>query len=392
MSSLIVEVCEVKEIKPHPNADRMEIAVVKGWECCVKKGTFKSGDKVVYFPVDTILPESVSEEFGVTKYLSKGRVRAARLRGIPSYGLVMPCTKDIFDAGVKEYEPDPSLQGKPDLIPVGTNVVDVFGCIKWEQPEENVNSIRHGKTTKEHPLFKRYTDIENIKNFPGVFKEGEEVVLTEKIHGTNSRVGLIDGKFVAGSHKTQRNKPGTGIPIKTRARNWFYAIRRFIKTGSWKSPSHHASGDDTYWMPLRNENIRSMLMEIYQFYTKPSQIILFGEIFGKGVQDLHYGRQGEIDYRAFDLYVGGKWLDYDDFVNWCNKFDVKTVPVLYKGPWSDSLIEEYSSGNSIESDIEQIREGFVVRPIKEGRYHKGRKILKSISFEYLDRKKGTEFH
>lgn len=32
MSSLIVEVCRVEEVRPHPNADRMAIARVKGWK------------------------------------------------------------------------------------------------------------------------------------------------------------------------------------------------------------------------------------------------------------------------------------------------------------------------------------------------------------------------
>ena len=31
MSQLIVEVCEVNDVLPHPNADRLEILIIKGW-------------------------------------------------------------------------------------------------------------------------------------------------------------------------------------------------------------------------------------------------------------------------------------------------------------------------------------------------------------------------
>ena len=40
-SSLIVEVCEIKDIKEHPHADLLEVAIIKGWECITKKGEYK---------------------------------------------------------------------------------------------------------------------------------------------------------------------------------------------------------------------------------------------------------------------------------------------------------------------------------------------------------------
>lgn len=368
MSSLIVEVCKVSKIKPHPNADKMEIAVVKGWECCVGIGQFKAGDKCVYFPVDTILPESVSDKFGVTKYLSKGRIKATKLRGYPSCGLVV----------VPE---DVSWK-------IGTNLVDHYGCIKWEPPQE----LSQGNQEREHPLFVRYTDIENIKNFPDVLIEGENVVITEKIHGTNSRVGLLKGEFVAGSHKTQRKNPDAKLSIKKEAKDFFYRVRRFIKTGKWKKISQKASKDNTYWIPLKDENLRKMMTYIAES-KQANQVIVFGEIFGKGVQDLIYGRHKEVDYRIFDIMVNGRYMDHSSIDSLCCKFGVLMVPILYKGPWKNYLIDEFSSGNSVVSDIEQMREGFVVKSIIEREDPEiGRVILKSISFEYLDRKNATENH
>ena len=51
MSELIVEVVEIEDVLEHPNADRLEIAQVKGWACVVQKGLFSRGDKAVYLPI-----------------------------------------------------------------------------------------------------------------------------------------------------------------------------------------------------------------------------------------------------------------------------------------------------------------------------------------------------
>src|ERR1700694_2821078 len=102
MSSLIIEVCRVDKVEPHPNADRMCICTVKGWRVCAGRSPetgrcqFEAGDKCVYVPPDSVLPPALSDRLHVTKYLSAlagnangvrppgGRVRVARLRGEPS--------------------------------------------------------------------------------------------------------------------------------------------------------------------------------------------------------------------------------------------------------------------------------------------------------------------
>ena len=200
-SSLIVEVCKVEEVFPHPNADRMEIILVKGWRTCIGKGQMKKGDLCVYIPPNAILPIALSDRWNVTNYLAEvrdgdgnivgGRVKVARLRGEPSYGFAMAVE-------------DP-------LWVVGFDVAEHYGITKWEPPQDCTD----GDAETPHPAFHHYYNIENLFNFPDVIKEGEEVVFTEKIHGMNARVGLIrdtkdDGtpiwRFMAGSHDVRRKE------------------------------------------------------------------------------------------------------------------------------------------------------------------------------------------
>ena len=48
MSTLKCEVCKIENILPHGNADRLEIALVKGWQCITLKEKYKTGDEIVY--------------------------------------------------------------------------------------------------------------------------------------------------------------------------------------------------------------------------------------------------------------------------------------------------------------------------------------------------------
>jgi RNA ligase (TIGR02306 family) len=325
MSSLQVSVALIDQVLPHPNADRLEIAHVLGWQCVVPKGKHKEGEKVVYFPPDTVLPEDVSDRFGVTKYLSKGRIRCAKLRGEPSFGLVV--------------EPDADWQ-------VGANVADAYGATKYEPPVQ----VTAGDAAPDHPLFVRYTDIENMRNFPDILVPGEPVVVTEKIHGTQCRVGMIEGVKMAGSKGLRRKEPESYV-------------------------------SSTYWYPWTLSGVQGMLAWLN---SQHRQVILFGEVFGKKMQSLAYGQQG-LAFRAFDLLANGQYMDYLDFRTLCEEYGVPMVPVLHEGSFSLQSVRHASGGKTtLMDDNAHIREGVVVKPFKE-RTHPaiGRVILKYVSDEYL---------
>jgi hypothetical protein len=209
MSKLIVEVCRVEEMRKHPNADRMTIVKLEGkdWTCCTAKvenengelvDRYKAGDTCIYIPVDAVLPVELSDKYNVTNYLSNGRVRAAKLRSVTSYGFVV------------ENEDD---------LPVGTDVAEQLGITKYEPP---VN-FKGGEIEQAHQAFQRYTDIENIKNYADVLQDGEEVVATEKIHGclpSFQSVRMADGsmkrisKIEKGEYVLGMNDQGQIVPSK----------------------------------------------------------------------------------------------------------------------------------------------------------------------------------
>ena len=389
MSKLIIEVCKVEKVEKHPNADKLSIVTIKGWNCIVGLDQYKAGDLCIYCPPDSIIPNNLIEKHNLEFLKKNGKVGIVKLRKIVSQGLIL----DINDlpANVKAKE--------------GLNVADILGIKKWEPPEpgfqagkkkekisdyfmmlvrreitvrrfasKTVGIIKDRifkKKRKLNPLFDVYTDIENIKNYQNVFQDGEDVIITEKIHGTNVRYGHLpkvkkslfnkdSHEFCYGSHKVQI--------CGNRGKNCFY-------------------GEDVYGKIAEKLQIADKL---------PENIVLYGEIFGKGIQDLTYGLS-DIGIRFFDAKdtKTRKYLDFNDFYKLINELDPVgdtfiAVPLLYRGSYSTEIVKKCTEGKSvIYSD--QMREGCVIKPIKEQYVHMGRKILKSINEEYLLRKNGTEF-
>jgi RNA ligase (TIGR02306 family) len=349
-SSLIVEVSEIREIKEHPNADTLEICVIKGWESIVRKGSYKVGDLVVYIPVDSVLPVELADRFNVRNYLKgkkNDRVGCAKLRGVMSYGLVVD--------NEEGWEAD-------------ADVKDHYGITKYEPPIR----ISAGDAAPDDQLFDKFTDIENIRNFPDVFEEGEMVVVSEKIDGTCDRVGWsideeslvcddMSVEWKAGSHKIKRVKP-----------------------------SEEGMTKNTYWYPHTIPGVKNLLTHILESSKAKRVATLYGEVYGKvrgGHKSMHYGKQNSLNFAAFGLKIDGVYVDWEVFSNLCKEFDVPMVPVIDVIPFNMDKIKELSKGKSILAKMngtDHIREGVVVCPIKERDiFSVGRVILKVINPDYL---------
>jgi RNA ligase (TIGR02306 family) len=344
MSTIKVEVTRIDDVRPHGNADALELATVGGWQMCVKKGVYQSGDSVVYFEQGTTLPREVADRLGVTQYLSEKTdihgnnvlvIHRVRLRGEPSFGLVI--------------EPETDME-------VGQDVADFYGAAKFFPPVRT----QAGDSAPADPRFPAYSEVENMRSYPHVMTDGEEVVTTEKLHGTNCRVGyvtnIVDGVrqrvLMAGSRGLRRKEP----------------------------PDLESMRTNTYWYPMTLEGVASLLHEL--FALGHNQAVLYGEVFGSGIQTFTYG-QTSVAFRAFDLMIDGHFLDHDDFVAQCKKHGINTAPLLYRGPFALSTVKPLSDGDSLVGG-KHGREGVVVKPVHERQDVKiGRVILKYIGDAYL---------
>jgi tRNA-binding EMAP/Myf-like protein len=173
-----------------------------------------------------------------------------------------------------------------------------------------------------------------------------------------------------------------------------YFWNRYIKHQSYEFVygSHNvqltsSSKHSTYY----GEDIYGKVAEKYVLSDKiPKDTIIYGEVYGKGVQDLAYGLD-DIDLVVFDIKQNGKYLNWEDTVNLATSLGLPVVPVIYVGKYDPTKLAEWTNRKSSIYPT-QIAEGCVIKMLEESNDPRiGRKILKSISPDYLTRKGGTEF-
>jgi RNA ligase (TIGR02306 family) len=333
-------------IHPHPNADALELAQVGLFRAVVAKGMYRSGDYAIYIPEGSVLPDALIEELGLTGKLAgsaHNRVKAVRLRGELSQGIV--CS--------------PKVLAPLDLSSAGSaDFAGQLGVTKWVPP---VPVQMSGDITPAADLLP-WVEIENIKRYPGIFLAGEQVIATEKIHGTACLFTYVveTGEYFVSSKGFGKQR----LALKESAAN-------------------------LYWRAVVAHDLPAVAAKIAAD-TGALRVGIFGEVYGKGVQDLAYGTQAP-SYAAFDVAA-----DVDGEVRW---LPVPTdllpgAPVLYAGPYDENVLIGLAEGvETLSGQGSNLREGLVIRPRTE-RYSEilgGRAIGKLVSEAYLTRKGGTEF-
>jgi len=153
----------IKDVRKHPNADSLDIARVLGYECIVKLGQYKAGDKIVFIQPDSVLPDKPWAAFYKAK---SNRVKAIKLRQAWSEGVV----ESLENTGLSE-----SLEA-------GTDVTDALGVIKYEAPQPQDLSAKGGL-----PFGICMTDEERINNLrDDEIPWGSMVDVTQKIDGQSA--------------------------------------------------------------------------------------------------------------------------------------------------------------------------------------------------------------
>lgn len=383
MSTFEVNVTRIRAIEPIPNADAIELAVIGEYRSVVRKNQFSAGQLAAYIPESALVPLPVLQALGLEGKLAgsgKNRVKAAKFRGCLSQGILYP-----VDSGTDVGHPLMSLPLEDDghspvvLVTEGQDVAVELGIVKWEPP------IPFNMSGEVYAAGQHLTvafDVENYKKFPDLIANGEPVNMTEKIHGTFCGLGILPATDVGDKHFRGRyvifskGLGAQGLCFKDVPSNQSNVYVRALTTPD-------ASG--------------VCMLDRLNFLSPDEPIFILGEVFGPGVQDLCYGT--ELKFRAFDVCVGYRgnqeYLDRDEFEDFCTVASINTVPLLYRGPFSKAVLDQYTSGTeTVSGNNTHLREGVVVRLDQERACAEiGRVMLKSVSEAYLLRKnpEATEY-
>jgi RNA ligase (TIGR02306 family) len=353
-------VAKINEVKAIEGADNIEQAVIGGWNTIVKKGTHQAGQLVIVATTDAVIPLELSDRFNVTSYLRKGqRVRTVKLRGVYSECLVIPITP-----------------GHEINYSEGQDMMEKFGIVKYEPPVKQIQ-LASGRKIKwrDNQNFHIYYKFPNLKNVDGMFTEEDEVQITRKIHGTNARYGIvkkgklsfwdkvkkffrladkwIDYEYIYGSHNCEKGSDSQG----------FYS-------------------EDVWRTIAEKYDIKAKLWDYVKIYNPKiigEGFILYGEIYGAGIQkNYEYGLK-EIEFVGFDIKENGEYqstvrTEYCIAVT----LGLPHVEVLYDGTWNQEVQDKFTFNNFIEG-TKVPHEGIVIKEISGDR----KKVAKVINPDYL---------
>jgi len=314
-----VEVVRVKELITHPNANSLSIVRVFGFSVCVRTADWNVGDMAAYIQPDSLVPTDRGE-FSFLSDKNPYKVRAKKLRGVVSHGLLIPA---------------------PEGSTEGDDVAEQLGVTHYEPLTAIIMGTDNSKAPEGyHPNY----DIDNWRRYSHLFEIGEEVIATEKIHGTHARYCCVNDEMFVGSHY------------------------------NWKKED-----PETLWWKVLEEN-----PSIRTFCVHNPELTLYGEVFGS-VQKLQYGIGGGVAFLAFDILRDEDWVPFDETQELSDEWEIPWVPIIYRGPYTTD-IDKHAEGASLIPTARHLREGIVVKPIKERTSLEiGRVILKIVSNDYLSK-------
>ena len=345
------------EIFSHPNADALMIGKVGSYQVVVQKGLYNDGDEVVFAPEKSVLTGVIKTEF--EKYLAgpnKDRVKSVRLRGEISTGIIIP--KHLIP-GFEVFE-------------VGQDVSETLGIVKYEPP---IPTQLAGKVKSFSMPFVGNHDCEHVGVYVNDLIDGERVVITEKVHGS---------QFIL-AHNVLENET-------------IVSSKGLLKSGL----TIEVSDENTYWIAAQNDNVVEKIRESFT----DGVIQVFGEVVP--VRSGYSYGQTKPTVRLFDIRVNGESIPYDMVPD---VFKPLWVPVVFDGTltldkkevviYSDperginktktdfllpKSIVDLCKGNELVSGREvHIREGVVLRPYVDRVAKDGTKLrLKIINPAYKE--------
>ena len=386
-------ISRINKIEPIKDADKIELATINGWTSVVQKGIHSVGDLILTITTDAVIPSGLAEQWGVYGYLrNNSRVRTVRLKGVYSECILVPLTSACFQQveklkegsdwmsvfGIYKYEPPAKLIELPKIKKVYFKFTEIHKAKMWKSYFNylyNVTKNKLKKYYKDNLNFEIYHKFPNQKNVPNMFNEEDVVSITRKIHGANFRAGIvkknyltlperirklfgdkwIDYEYIVGSHRCEKHGGTKG----------FYA------TDIWTEMSIKYNLEKKLWDLVKNISVDLSIGK---------GVILYGEVFGAGVQGEHYNYG--LDHREltfFDIEIDGKYQDVLTFTDiLTSDLELTIVEELFLGNWRKEAQDSYEYGHFI--GISHVpHEGVVVKDVSGNR----RKVSKIVNPAYL---------
>ena len=360
----LASIQKITKLSPIDGADKIEVASILGWKVVVQKGLHVEGDLVVYFEIDSVLPELPEFEFlrkscyvtDKTSVNGSGfRLKTIKLRGQISQGLIIPM-RELTGYLTSSGDIGDNRASDISYYEEGDDVTDLLGVVKFERP---IPANLAGKIRGNFPSFIPKTDQERIQNFIKDY--------CEKYRDHEWEVSLkLDGSSMTVYYNAEEDRFGV-------------CSRNLDLT---------ETEDNSFWQVARKHKLEELMrdysMNGYEWFGKPISFAIQGELMGPGVQG-NREKLTELDFYVYDVWdiTNQKYLDSKTRIDLCEYFGIQHVPVyeVVKLGYdtADGFLElaefGYEDGLSINN---KVREGLVFKSVNDPSIS-----FKAISQKYL---------
>lgn len=182
-------------LERHPNADALSVCRVYGYSCVCRTEDWIGVTKAAYLCPDTVVDVSRPEFSFLASQAKEGkaRIKAKKLRGIVSFGLMIPM---------------------PDDAPLGEDMAAKLGVEHYEAP---IPLSSGGEVEAGPDVYAPTYDVDALRRYAAAFVPGEPAAVTEKVDGANGRFVFSSGRMYCGSRTEWKKESETNM--------WWKALR-----------------------------------------------------------------------------------------------------------------------------------------------------------------------
>ena len=381
----LAQVIRISNKRKHPNADKLSIITVQGNDV-ITGAPLNVGDLCVYFPLECSLAKkylSYSNSFEkkennrdpeVKGFFGKhGRVRAVKLRKIPSLGYLVPV------ASLQEWlehEKNTKLSINWDDL-VGTEFDyfdDIFICKKYTSIQERnekqkLESTKKGKkVVKESKLvenqFKLHSDTPQLgKNIHTVFPE-DIISITAKLHGTS---GVFSKLLIKKQLKWyEKLLVKFGINLVQTAYGNLYSSRKVLKNAYFDDAKNKQIADRGYYKQdiwgTVNKELEPFLEEGMTLYGEIVGYLEGGACYIQKQYDYSCkeGQHKFFIYRITTTTPNGTVIEWDmnSIQQWAKQKGLLAVPLYYYGAASQ-LFKDLNNSPNNEEELSEWQNQFL---------------------------------
>lgn len=335
------------EVKPHFNADSLELVVAGEYQFVTQKGIYQTGDFAVVIPEKSILPPEIQKEY--IEYLKgpeKNRVGSVRLRGEFSQGILL-----------KRALAEPILGKSLDEFQEDQDISEIMGIKKYEP---YIPANMRGKMRGDYTGYKHKFDCAQYGAYSDHLQDDEECTGSEKVHG--SQINYIYDVATEAVTISSKGLLSRDIVLDEEL-------------------------DNIYWRAARNSDLKSKAKAIADIHEGAKTIQLVGEVVPcqKGYS---YGFNPET---PMVLLFSATVVDADlkeTHVALDSSNTGGAVPFVIRGKYGeikDKLRALAEGMEQVSGKQLHIREGIVIRPYPDRKGRKGNWLrLKIINPKYKE--------